>query len=65
MHKFVVTPSPTLYQTPYELGSYDSTSMNPGATTRLVASIVVLPVRGSALIDVMRSPSMPTEATAS
>ncbi len=39
--------------------------MNPGATTRLAASIVVLPCRASPLILVMRAPSMPTFATSS
>jgi len=37
--------------------------MKPGETTRLVASMVALPVSGSVLMDVMRAPSMPTFAT--
>ena len=37
--------------------------MKPGATTRLVASIVALPCSASVLIAVMRPPSMPTLAT--
>ncbi len=36
--------------------------MKPGATTRSVASMDALPVRGSVLMAVMRAPSMPTLA---
>ena len=37
--------------------------MKPGATTLPVASMVVVPVSGSRLIEAMRSPTMPTSAT--
>ena len=65
MHRFEVTPSAILYHSPYPFVGYESTSMNPGETTRPVASIFVSPFKGALLINFIVSPSMPIFATAS